>query len=326
MNKKIGRMIAFGLSCCMILSSAGCGKKETNKEENLATKTSYGQVWSAPNTVKIQQNDIDYEGKEEPVLSYQAVKNEYENAQLFVTAEKEIKHFELQTADLKSGKNVLKSENFTVYLQHYVSFIDLYGRNIMPDALIPMDKAVEYEENKILSDSNGALWITAYIPKDTAPGLYEGSFKLVIDGEKGQEKLDIPVSVQVYDYTLPDKTEAKTLFTWTYDCLAVGEMDGSIEMMKTYYEFFLDYGISLQQLPIETMSGEEYVDALLKYWDQTTTNTLMADAGTLGSYNANNVEKFVDQVLSIAAATTEDKNLFEKTFIYHTDEPDIRVE
>lgn len=327
MNKKTGRLIAFGLSCCMMFSNVGCDKKEISKNENIVTESSYGQVWSAPNTVKIQQNDIDYAEKGAAFLSYQAVRNEYENAQLFITAREDVEHFELQPSDLKSGEDVLESENFTVYLQKYVSFIDsYYGSNIMPDALIPMDTADAYEENKILSDTNGALWITAYIPKDTNPGVYEGYFKLVIDGEKGQEKMDIPVSVQVYDYTLPDKTEAKTVFTWTYDCLAVGELNGSIEMMQTYYEFFLDYGISLQQLPIETMSGEEYVNTLLKYWDKNTTNTLMLDAGTLGSYNANNVEKFVDQILSMAAATTEEQNLFEKTFIYHTDEPDIRDE
>ncbi len=327
MKKKASRLLTMFLVLCMILSTVSCKKTGQGEKESRVTETSYGQVWSAPNTVKIQQSDIDYAGKEEAVLSYQAVRNEYENAQLFITAEKDITRYELQTADLKNGKEVLKSDNFTVYVQKYVSFIDAwYGSNILPDALIPMEQAAAYGENTLLTATNGALWVTVYIPKETNPGLYEGNFTLVIDGEKGEEKLDIPVSVEVYDYTLADETKAKTLITWTYEGSAAGEMNGSIEMMETYYEFFLDYGISLQSLPIETMSGEEYVASLQEYWDRITSNTIMVEAGTFGSYKENNPEIMVEQILSMAEKTTPEQNLFEKSMIYHGDEPDIRDE
>ena len=325
MKRKIGRFVAIGLCFGMFLSAVSCKKAEQSEEENYLTETSYGQVWSAPSTVKIRQTDVDYAEKGEAVLSYQAVRNEYENAQLLITAKKDITRYELQTSDLKNGDEVLSGENFTVYVQKYVSFIDsYYGSNIMPDALIPMDAADEYAENTIFADANGALWVTVYVPKETKAGTYEGEFQLIIDGEDGEEKLNIPVSVQVYDYTLPDKTDAKTVFTWTYDCLAVGEMDGSTKMMEAYYEFFLDYGISLQNLPLETLSGDEYVNALVKYWDQITTNTLMRDAGTLAGGMKNCKEQITEQVLAMAAASTTDRNLFEKSLIYSTDEPDIR--
>ena len=325
MKRKIGRFVAIGLCFGMFLSAVSCKKAEQSEEENYLTETSYGQVWSAPSTVKIRQTDVDYAEKGEAVLSYQAVRNEYENAQLLITAKKDITRYELQTSDLKNGDEVLSGENFTVYVQKYVSFIDsYYGSNIMPDALIPMDAADEYAENTIFADANGALWVTVYVPKETKAGTYEGEFQLIIDGEDGEEKLNIPVSVQVYDYTLPDETDAKTVFTWTYDCLAVGEMDGSTKMMEAYYEFFLDYGISLQNLPLETLSGDEYVNALVKYWDQITTNTLMRDAGTLAGGMKNCKEQITEQVLAMAAASTTDRNLFEKSLIYSTDEPDIR--
>ena len=248
--------------CAILLSqTAGCAKgKETSNSGKLSDKIT---VWSAPSTVKVEQDDIDYKNKGAAELIYSAVRNEYESRQLLITALEDVKSYDLQIADLKSDAGVLKKENITVYREHYIYTNDFsYEPGTLPDALIPIDAAREKGELTIEKNNNGALWITIYVPKDVPAGVYQGTFELTVN----EKSMDIPVQVTVYDYTLTDSTNAKTLFSWRYDRVGAGEMNSSIEMMETYYEFFLDYRISLQSMPMESLTGEEMIAALEKYY------------------------------------------------------------
>ena len=312
------------LISAILLGLVACG--DTKGEESNAAKITYGQVWSAPSTVKIKQDDLDYADKGAPVLAYQAVRNEYENMQLFITAEKEISRFELQTSELKCGDASIAKENIDVYVQKYTILNDEYGANVMPDALLPMDAADSYGENKIYAGCNGGLWITVYIPEDTPAGLYEGTFQLVVDGNEGEETMPIPVSVHVYDYTLASEPTAKTLFSWRYERVAVGELDGSIEMMEKYYEFFLDYRISLQSLPIEILSGEEFVASVKKYWDRITTYSILSEPGEVSLWILSFKQKVEEQILALAKESTPEWNLFDKAALYIIDEPKLNTE
>ena len=323
MRATMKKMLAAGLSLSMILALASCGD---SKQKDATSDVAYGQVWSAPSAVKIERDDIEYANKREAVLSYQAVRNEYESNQLIITADKEVEHFELQVSDLKSGKEVLSRENITVYVEKYIPYSGYSGSGNMPDALIPMSAADEYEENTIKAGQNGALWVTIYVPAETEAGVYEGTFQLIMDGEKGEEKLDVPVSVEVHDYTLADEDTARTLFSWRYDRVAAGELDGSIEMMTRYYEFFLDYRVSLQSMPLETLSGEEYTDALLKYYDELTSFSILKTVGDVAHGLYDKETEVMEQILAVASVSTPEKNLFDKAMIYCIDEPNFTQE
>lgn len=267
MRKGLKRAMVFTLCSAMLLSAVGCSK-ETGKESDVASIGSYGTVWSAPSTVKIDQNDIKYENKGSAELVFNAVKNEYESHQLLITAAQDVDEYYLESSDLKCGSDVLSKENITVYNEKFIKMAEAaYGSYSNPDALIPVDTAKEYGELKIAKDQNAAFWVTVYVPEDTPAGVYEGTFKLTVE----DAEMDIPVQVTVNDYVLPETTTGQTLFSWRYDRVGVGELDSSIEMMEHYYEFFLDYRISLQSLPIEGTTREEIVDALEKYYDKLTT-------------------------------------------------------
>lgn len=141
-----------------------------------AYKMHCGEVWGAPCTTKIGQHEINYTDKREAALFYQAVRNEYESNQLIITAGKDIASFKLKVADLKKGKDILSRANVEVYVQKYSSYNEnVYGEGTMPDALIPMKAADTYRENEIKAGTNGALWITIYIPKSTKAGVYLGN-------------------------------------------------------------------------------------------------------------------------------------------------------
>lgn len=172
--------------------------------------------------------------------------------------------------------------------------------------------------------------MTIYVPKGTAAGVYQGTFALIVDGDNGKELVKIPVSMEVVDYTLTDDVTAQTLFSWRYDRVAAGELDGSLAMMETYYEFFKDYRISLQSLPLATLSGEEFVRNVQEHYDELTSYTIMSDLGDIfgGNRITNEVvqNKVKEQILAVAAASTSDKNLFDKAMIYFIDEPDLTDE
>lgn len=317
------------------------GKMSSDTEETVKeTSTSYGQVWSAPSTVKIAQDNLSYTPKGAASLNYEAVRNEYESKQLIITASKDVSSFELKPANLVSTSDKTKTiaaDNIQVYVEKYIidcddsrtDDFDPYGEpQDMPDALIPMAAAANYQENTIAANKNGALWVTVYVPEeDTPAGTYSGTFELVMQGTDGVYKQDIPVSVKVYDYTLSDEETAKTLFSWRYSCVSPGELDGSIDMMTSYYEFFQDYRISLQDLPLESLMPDEFADMVVKYYDDCTTYSLMSTVGNISIGITDYQEEVIEQVLAIAKASGKEKrNLFEKAMIYTIDEPDLTTE
>jgi len=319
------RLIAGVLCLTMILPLGACGSSSDKKKEE-TTNLSYGQVWSAPSSIKVMR-DAEVEEKGAAELSFQAVRNEYENCQLFLTAQKDVSSFILKKADLKNGDAVLSADNIEVYWQKYGYYNDTtVGSGCAPDALIPMENAANYQENAVKTGENGGFWVTVYVPKETEAGIYEGTFTLSADGKAGKETLDIPVSVEVFDYTLTDEVHAETLFSWRYFKAGSGELDGSIEMMTKYYEFFLDYRISLQSLPVETLAGEEMVEKVLHYWDRISSYTVGTPVGSLGYDLHEKPEMIEDQILSLAAASTPDKNLFDKAVMYPIDEPNWIVD
>ena len=321
MQKVIKRAAALFMCLLMLVQFAGCAKDETGVTTGAPAGSGnvadYVTVWSAPSTVKIDQNDTTYANKGEAKLVYNTVKNEYESYQLMFTAKQDVNAYYLESSDLKCGENVLSKENITIYNEKYVKLAETaYGSYSHPDALMPIDAAMTAGELKIGANQNAALWVTVYVPAETPAGVYEGTFKLTV--ENGT--MDIPVQVTVNDYTLPDTFTGQTLFSWRYDRVGAGELDSSVEMMETYYEFFLDYGISLQSLPLESMTHEEVIDALEKYYDRLTTYTIQPEPGVVPG-GGTIAPKSKEMIYAIASISSPEKNYFDKAMLYVVDEP-----
>ena len=339
MHKVFRRILMLALSGAMILQLFGCGgaaepaasTEEVASSENDAqgqaeqpTLDGIAQIWSAPSTVKIDQNDIEYANKGEAKLSYNAVKNEYENHQLMITAASDIDSYYLETADLTCGTNVLSADNFTVYNEKYIKYAESsYGSYSMPDALVPQDAAKAHDELRAAADHNAGLWVTVYVPEDTPAGTYEGSFKLTVQ----DVETEIPVSVTVNDYVLPRTTRGQSLFSWRYDRVGAGELDSSIEMMDFYYQFFLDYRISLQSLPLESNDPAEIKRVLEKYYDTLSTYSIGPDPGRVwGGEVLTYADDTKKMIYTIAEMSGPEKNYFDKAMLYVVDEPDLRDE
>ena len=231
------------LGVCAFLSACGCSKNEETAKNEIV-------VWTATGTEKLLR-DTDYSARyDEKTLKIKAFKNEYESAQIMISASEESEYSVSAGALTNASGDVLSASAFTLYHEKYIKVTELRDQNSptkeghYPDALIPLDKAQEYGENKI-SGKNQGVWVTLKVPKGQAAGEYAGSFTVTAAGEE----FSVPVSVTVYDYELSDEVHSKSSFSVGYEYLGWGELDTTAKMQEAYYEALLEYRLSGQQLP-----------------------------------------------------------------------------
>lgn len=326
---RFSKILAVGLSSMMAFSFIFHSTPNRVATEDNTVVVAEGipsdkcEVWSAPATVKVMQDDIDYAYKGATELSYDMVKNEYESCQLMFTAKSAIS-YDLKAVDLVGkGENIISAENVDIYNERYIFTHDYerfgYRNGYYPDALIPIEYARKANELKVEKDKNGGMWITIFVPKDTPAGKYTANFVLTIDGTE----YPLPVTVNVRDYTLTDEASMQTVFSNRWERNGNGELDSSTAMNEAYYEFMLDYRVELQCLPVETLEGEEIVRYVDKYFDEVATYNLRNILTNINGEFQVHITELHEAILALAAASTPSRNLLSKAVFYIIDEPDF---
>lgn len=330
------KCIAIALSLTLALPFMGCGDKK-DETGDLAT------VWTAAGTERVL-GDVDYSARyERNALTINAFKNEYESAQIIISAKQNIDAYSIKTADLKDGDgNVLSKDAFELFHEKYMYVGQIKNHNsptgvgYYPDALLPMDVAQAYGETNVKENFNQAVWVALNVPQDQAAGTYKGNFTVDLDGEA----VSVPVTVEVYDYLLDGEVHSKSAFYLHPQRLAWGEMDDSQEMQEKYYEYLLSYritpthlpGIELTYVSLDDEAMARFLAYAEKYtldercthfnipYDQTVTTV---DGQTMMCVDW---EEFGDTLRKMAVYSAEKGvNLFEKAGTYFTffDEHDL---
>lgn len=307
--KKIKAILGVAISAITAFSAAACDGATSSSTPS--GSASY-DVWGKEGHVKVfADREYDDSFRRELAVDINACKNEYEAAQIVLTAnEGSVKEYTLELSDLTSASgDTYSKENISVYNQKYVNVNSLtyendYGLGWYPDALLPFEKAVEYGENKVQEGNNQGIYVEAYIPEDTKAGVYSGTFKLTVDGTV----YDVPATVEVYDYTVSSSTHLASLFATHYERLVVGEKNATEAMtdkyMETFMEFRVNPGLS------GTRPSKEWIDEIRLYCNPEKT-PLTSTLCTIGitvdrSGSGVNVTKFRQQVIAVAAASLVD--------------------
>ena len=246
-NKKTHRILALTLSALTLGASVMASAcKDEAKTEVDAT------VWTASSSVKIKQEE-DYSsmyGNKE--LSFTVFRNENESAQILFNPKSDVAAFDLTVSDLTDANgNLLSKDSFSVFAQKYIEVKSISdpktptGAGMYPDALVPMENYVDSKENACTSGDNQGLWIKIKPSKTQAAGVYTGTFQLKLD----DSTYDVPVKVEVLEYTLSDAKHTKQDFGLAWQRLEGTELDSTVEMQEAYYEFMLDYRVDSGGLP-----------------------------------------------------------------------------
>ena len=178
--------------------------------------------------------------------------------------------------------DVISVEQMEVMAQRYIE-ISMKSRgnyleefplgSFAPDAIVDMELYKKAKENKIAPNSNQGITVDFKTTADTPAGVYTGEFQLVLD----EEIIDIPVSVTVWDYTIPaDSTTASCMLIYENQ-IVQGELTSLQSEVdawyRIYYEQALEYKMNAYMVPESTKSPAKFVENVLKYYDHPNFNT-----------------------------------------------------
>ncbi len=326
---KLKHFTAGLFALAMLGSACSCGK---DGNANL-TADELVEAWSISNTEKVLlDKTYDAAEKADGIVSVSTAKGEYDGAQLILTAKEKIDDLKVKVGDLTCGTSVISASNIEVLFEKYVKIESMSSPlaqgalGYYPDAIVPIDAIVKAGENKIEKGNNQGIWIKVYTPENAVTGTYAGTITVTVNGKE----LSVPLSVKVWNFAIPATTNMKTTFNNFRDYLIAGELDNTPEMYEKYYDFFLDYRISLTTLP-HSEDLNSFVESAKKYAADERCATYGMSFNYLGQRVVDNVsisnetdwEDVRAKLLALAKASTPQLNLVKKLNFYDQsiDEP-----
>ncbi len=168
-----------------------------------------GSIWWAEGTYKVFRETKVPERKSE-AITVSAARNEYEPFQLVLRPVVdvpevnfvEVTDFRNDAGDTISGKNV--EVNVVEYVKVEKPTDKLGHVGMYPDPLPPFKGNLPLK-----TGGNQPIWFTVYVPPETPAGVYRGGIQLTVGGWRLEE---IPVLLEVYDFTLPKETHTETAY------------------------------------------------------------------------------------------------------------------
>lgn len=267
-NKCISTALAAFLlgSVVVGVGCSGSQDKDVNTGSNIT-------VWTTDAQEKVLKYTTNYEIPALQPLTIEMAKGELEGAQIMLRANEEISDYNVTVSRLTNGKAYIPEDNIQIYAEKYVEVSSKLNKNdaypvgsLVPDALLPMEVSVEYEENSIEKNTNQGVYVEVETSVDTPAGTYTGTATVTADGKK----YTLPVSVTVWDFAIPQTPSTKNyLSRFSRDHFSSFELDGTDEMDTIYFEEMLKYRMN-SYLPFCGEGGiPKYVELIRKYynWD-----------------------------------------------------------
>lgn len=147
-------------------------------------------------------------------LTVSAAGNEHEAYQLVVRPASVWSSFSLTFSDLhrtlpdgrQHPRHVIPAEQLSRSRVSYVLVDWTSGAQSLGSGLHP-DPLEELPSWDLVAGLNHAVWLSVYVPANTAPGGYDGTVTL---WRAGQSVLSLPLHVQVYPFSLPQRPTLHT--------------------------------------------------------------------------------------------------------------------
>ncbi len=172
------------------------------------------QVWTTTETKRVL--------REEPAgmglaVRLSAARNEWEGFQILMRSDEPVRDVRVEVSDLKGPSGAtIGIDHVRIYRQHQFHLTQGTYRNERfrpgwyPDPLIPLKHpltrqplsggrftAVPFD---LPADETHGFWVDIYVPPDAPAGEYQGVYRV---SGKGQGSVEMPVTLTVWDFTLP---------------------------------------------------------------------------------------------------------------------------
>jgi hypothetical protein len=206
---------------------------------------SSGQVglWWASSGWKIgRDRDLPQTGG--PAIVIRAAKNEAEAAQLVVRPANGLKGLALKAGTLAGPAGAtIPPESVEILQVRYVNVVRPTDKSAVagwwPDPLPPLAGPIDLEAGR-----NQPFWIRVKVPRDARAGVYEGKISLAAEGFQAA----VPLQVEVYDFTLPDRMTCTTAFGFSPSLVfryqGITDPQQKREVLEKYWANFGDHHIS----------------------------------------------------------------------------------
>jgi len=201
----------------------------------------WGSAWYTSGTWKVRpdQPGPTREGKS---VTVSAAANEYECFQLVLRPHKPLTGVLVTLGRLKGDRGTLPASAAKLFRVDYVPVVrptDAFGSpGLWPDPLVPIDGTIDLPD-----DRNTSLWVRLYAPKGSQGGTYSGSLTVRPTGE---QPLEVPVELRVYDFQLTDETHTPTAYglspAWSF--LGITDRRQQEEVFEQYLGAFREHRLA----------------------------------------------------------------------------------
>jgi uncharacterized protein (TIGR03382 family) len=217
---------------------------------------SAADVWVASGSEKIRPD-----AKPRPATEVRiaAARNEFEAFQVVVTGPASQVSARVSALDGPGRLDDVKLYRVDLINVTNASAVD-GGLGQWPDALVPdVDDVVGEKRNAfpfdVKSGESRAIWVEVRVPPDAKPGVYGGT--VTIASAEGEAK--VPVTLTVWDFTLPSTSSLRTSFAMYYGDLAGGhgvQAGNDAAIRARYAQLGLDHRISMTSVADDGHQGD----------------------------------------------------------------------
>ncbi|MBR5388727.1 MAG: DUF4091 domain-containing protein [Clostridia bacterium] len=340
MIKRFVRGMLIAVMTVAALPVAACGSEPAKQKGD-------ADVWGVNAAVKVLQ---DWEKSSygnavtEAKMVFDCIKGETESAQFIATPKENVSAFDFTVGEIANENGTkLEADLFEVFAQKYIEVVQPSNNPApskgmahyvgwWPDAIIPMAKYKAVKENKIKADENQGIWVNVNVPDDAEVGTYTGKGVLTLD----EEEYEVPITVNVYDLTLPKAMHDQLAFGLWYGHIAMAGVSVKADTYETYYWWLANRRITPTAIvPDYDVTPQGFANAVVKYAKSAIVSGYNLDVTGYGedyadvpnascvrySYLINVFNAMIDKNIELREAGEktelgEDIDLFKKLYIY----------
>ena len=246
-------------------------------------------------------------------LMLKAAANEYESVQLVLTPKTSVEmEFEVETTPFKGpGPAVPRCESINSFLYAATTLPSCFNVDYpigeYPEALLPVKKVT------LNGQKNHPLFITYFIPRDCAPGIYSGEIQL-----KAKEQVfKVPVFIKVWDLVLPQAP----LMTVSADMkeipknVVILDKDGKQLTAEEIYSRLVDMHLKYKITPsglakkeLFSLDADKFEGKMRRYLDMGATMVFLGTTPDI-------VKTLGDEKIRKVEAILREKKMFEHFYV-----------